>query len=484
MNFWKENLPVKLVGYFLGLSLLMTCGVAYLAEAFVAANWLKPTIGIIGGIITVFLAAGMYLLANTISRLTAQIREQDARQEEPQMTGTALREAHTHLEERVAERTAELTLLNRASNALISTLDQDQVLITMLEELRHLLDVVACSVWLVEEQTGDIVCHQNSGPQDEDVRGWRLTKGQGIIGWVVENGRSQLISDALSDPRHYTKLDQVLDLTTRSLITIPLVIQGRVIGALQALDSEPDRFDTSDLALMESLAATAAFAVENARLYSQARRDAELRAILLREVNHRVKNNLSAIIGILYAERRHTDLQEKIVYQSIMQDLISRVQGLSTVHNLLSQAEWAPISLDNLINQIIQATLRALPFDKQLRIEITPSSIRVTPDQANYLALVINELTTNTMKYALSHRDVAMLKVQISSEEDAQITLKFCDDGPGYPADVLHPVEPRYNVGLYLLQNIVYHSLNGKLILQNGLDDTGATATIQFEAGI
>ncbi|MCB9421536.1 MAG: GAF domain-containing protein [Ardenticatenaceae bacterium] len=425
------------------------------------------------------------LLARTFNQMTGQLRELYAQQEEKvaelQLAETALREAHDELEERVEERTAELTLLNRASNALISTLDQDQVFITVLEELRHLLDVVACSVWLVEEKTGDIVCHQNSGPQDEDVRGWRLAKGEGIIGWVVENGRSQLISDALTDPRHYTRLDKVLDLTTRSLITIPLVVQGRIIGALQALDSEPDRFNASDLALMESLAATAAFAIENARLYSLARHDAELRSILLREVNHRVKNNLSAIIGILYAERRHTDLQDKIVYQSIMQDLISRVQGLSTVHNLLSQAEWTPISLETLINQVIHAALRALPSDKQLHIEITPSVIRVTPDQANYLALVINELTTNAMKYTLSQRHGGILNVDISSE-NSFIILKFRDDGPGYPADVLLSEEPRYNVGLYLLQNIVQHSLNGKLILQNGPNGIGAAATIQFEA--
>ncbi len=495
-------------------------------EAFAAADRLTTTIALISIISAVVLTVGVYLLANqiaqpilaitetavqiahgdltqsapvttedeigllarTFNQMTAQLRDLYAGQEEKvaelQKAETALRQAHDELEERVEERTAELTLLNRASNALLSTLDQDKVLITVLEELRHLMDVVACSVWLVDEQTGDIVCHQNSGPQDEDVRGWRLAKGEGIIGWVVENGRSQLMSDALSDSRHYTKLDQALDLTTRSLITIPLVVQGRVIGALQALDSEPDRFDPSDLALMESLAATAAFAVENARLYSQARHDAELRAILLREVNHRVKNNLSAIIGILYAERRHTDLQDKNVYQSIMQDLISRVQGLSTVHNLLSQAEWTPVSLENLINQVIQAALRALPPAKHLRIEITPSTIRVTPDQANYLALVINELITNTMKYALSQRDEGLLKVQINTKADTLIVLKFCDDGPGFPVDVLHLEEPRYNVGLYLLQNIVQHSLNGKIILQNGPDGRGAIVTIQFETGM
>jgi two-component sensor histidine kinase/HAMP domain-containing protein len=493
------------------------------SEAFAAADRLTSTIALVSGVSAIVLTVGVYLLANqiaqpilaitetavqiangdlsqstpvttedevgllarTFNQMTNQLRELYAGLEEKvsqlQRAETALREARDELEDRVAERTAELTLLNRASNALISTLDQDQVFITVLEELRRLLNVIACSVWLVDEQTDEIICHQNSGPQDDDVRGWRVVKGQGIIGWVIDNGKSQLISDALIDPRHYNKLDQALNLTTRSLITIPLIVQGRVIGALQALDSEPGRFDQSDLALMESLAATAAFAIENARLYSQARQDVDSRAILLREVNHRVKNNLSAIIGILYAERRHTDLQDKPVYQSIMQDLISRVQGLSTAHNLLSQVEWSPLSLTNLVNQVMKAALRAMPPDKSLLTEITQSDINVSPDQANYLALVINELTTNTMKYTLTHRQTGHLSVHINGNQDSSITLKFCDDGPGYPQDVLNQENPRYNVGLYLLQNIVRYSLNGRMILENDPVTGGAVTYIQFE---
>ena len=70
-----------------------------------------------------------------------------------------------------------------------------------------------------------------------------------------------------------------------------------------------------------------------------------------------------------------------------MQDLITRVQGLSTVHTLLSAAEWAPLSLSELARQIIASALQILPPDQWVSIEVSPSAVRVTPQQANNLAL-------------------------------------------------------------------------------------------------
>ncbi len=509
-------------------------GVALLSEmsqteAFAAASRLATTISLVGIGSAVLLGVGVYLLAlqiarpilaitetavkvaagdlsqtapvtttdevgllaRTFNQMTAQLRILYIGLEEKvsalQEAETALRQAHDELELRVEERTAELTLLNRASQTLISTLDQDQVLNVVLEELRRLLNVAACSVWLVDEETDELVCRQSSGPQSGDIYGWRLAKGAGVAGWVVENGRSLLLDDAQEDPRHHIELDRSMNVKTRALLTIPLHVHGRVIGAIQAMDNEPARFNTSDQAVMESLAATSAFAIENAQLYSQARQDAAARATLLREVNHRVKNNLSAIIGLLYAERRHADLKDRPIYQEIMQDLISRVQGLATVHNLLSISQWEPISLTELANQIIHAALRVTPLNNRLTATIAPSPVCITPDQANYLALVINELTTNTVKYALPERGEGRIIVRITQLENI-VTLTYSDDGPGYPSDVLRAEEPRYNAGLHLLKNIVAHSLGGNFVLQNVPDGRnhkgGAMAIIQFVIGI
>jgi two-component sensor histidine kinase len=97
-------------------------------------------------------------------------------------------------------------------------------------------------------------------------------------------------------------------------------------------------------------------------------------------------------------------------------------------------------------------------------IEVPPSPIEVSPRQAANLALVINELATNTHKYALQDREGAHIAVRIHSE-DGGMVLEYRDDGPGYPEDVLRL--ERQGVGLYLLKQLVTGTLRGTLQLAN-----------------
>ncbi|MGD1991560.1 MAG: PAS domain S-box protein [Anaerolineae bacterium] len=382
------------------------------------------------------------------------------------------------IEKQLRKHTRELAMLNQASRVLASTLELDRVLATVLEEIRNLLGAVAASVWLIDRQTGELVCRQATGNQNDVVRGWRLAPGQGLAGQVIVSGRSLIVEDTQASNQYFEGVDDKTGLSLRSVLTVPLWTKDDVIGVLQVVDTAVGRFDSSDLALLEPLASTAAIAIENARLYKQAQRDAETKSVLLREVNHRVKNTLSSIVGLLYAEKRHASEEERAIYQPILTDLINRVQGLATVHRLLSQSEWKPLLLSELISEIIQSTLQTLPRDKHISVDVAQSKVRVTPEQARNLALVINELTTNTIKHALQDRNHARIAVRIALD-DPVITLKFRDDGPGYPAEVVRL--ERYDVGFNLIQKLVCGSMKGDLSLRS---ENGAVALIQFRAEV
>jgi two-component sensor histidine kinase len=197
--------------------------------------------------------------------------------------------------------------------------------------------------------------------------------------------------------------------------------------------------------------------------------------VLIDEINHRVKNNISTIIGLLYAEQRYAKAEAQAAYQSIIGDMVNRLHGLATVHSMLSASEWAPLRLNELASQIIRSSWQTLPHDRHLSVDVAPSPVMVTADQAHNLALVINELATNTIKHTMQ-RDTSQITVRIGLDGD-KILFEFRDDGPGYPEDVLHL--ERYSAGLDLVQNIVRKSLRGELSLHN---DRGAVTTIQITA--
>jgi PAS domain S-box-containing protein len=180
---------------------------------------------------------------------------------------------HKRVEEALQQRNRELTLFNRAAQAFISILELDQVLDTVLEEVRSLLNVTACSIWLSDPATGELVCQQATGPRSEIVRDWRLGMEAGIAGWVTRHGESLIVPDTRLDERYYKSVDQQTGLSLRSILCVPLRAKKQVIGVLEVVDTEVNRFTSTDLALVEPLAASAAIAIENARLYEAVRQE-------------------------------------------------------------------------------------------------------------------------------------------------------------------------------------------------------------------
>jgi len=252
----------------------------------------------------------------------------------------------------------------------------------------------------------------------------------------------------------------------------------------------PGFFTADHIEIAGEVGVSLAIAIHQACLYEQAQQDARIKTELLREVNHRVKNNLMTISGLFLAEKRYASVEEQASVAAVMTRLNQRLQGLAKVHSILSASEWAPVLLSDLANQIIYLALNSmLTDDQQVRVVVAQSAIKVSPRQANNLALIVNELATNTAKYALRPGDgpePARITVSLALAGD-MIWLEYRDNGPGYPAEVLSLL--RYDtardrssskaisyVGLYLLHRIAT-TLRGQFTLTN---DNGAVTTIHF----
>jgi PAS domain S-box-containing protein len=256
-------------------------------------------------------------------------------------------------EETMQRRNRELALFNRTSQVFGSTLDLDRVLASVLEEVCHLLDVTAGSVWLTDQETNELVCRQATGSQSENVHGWRLAPGVGIAGWTVRLGESQIISDAQADERHFRAVDEKTGIVVRSILSVPLRVKGDVIGALQVVDTDADRFSPTDVALVEPLAASASIAIENARLHQRLQAHANQLEQWVQERTFELQAqyaHLDAILnsttdGIVVADRvgnivRANPVAQKWLTQTLLPEDTERLR--EAVRDLAQRANGQP----------------------------------------------------------------------------------------------------------------------------------------------
>ncbi len=181
-----------------------------------------------------------------------------------------------HTEHVLQQRNRELTLLDRASKVITSSLDLDQILVLVLAELYQQMQVVGM-FWLTDLESGELVCRHASGPFKENFQNKHLLPGQGIVGWVVTHGESLIIPNTTLDPRYYDGIYKQTGLAYLSVLSVPLRLKQVVFGVLQVLDPQEGRFETVDITIVESLAATAAIAIENARLFESLQSELKIR---------------------------------------------------------------------------------------------------------------------------------------------------------------------------------------------------------------
>jgi HD-GYP domain-containing protein (c-di-GMP phosphodiesterase class II) len=161
-------------------------------------------------------------------------------------------------------------LLDQISRHMQQTLDSQVLIPLVLEEVNKAIEAEAQSLWLLNEETHLIVCHYATGPGGEAIKKVNVPVGKGIVGASIERQEAIIINDIQKDARFFRAADNQTGFVTRSLICVPMVRQGKAIGAIQAMNKRGGTlFTQDDLELLRSIADSAALAIENARLYAE-----------------------------------------------------------------------------------------------------------------------------------------------------------------------------------------------------------------------
>ncbi|MBI5195764.1 MAG: HD domain-containing protein [Nitrospirae bacterium] len=162
------------------------------------------------------------------------------------------------------------TFIN-VSSLINSTLDTREIRERTITALTTLLNAEAGSLLLIDDETGELFFEVATGEKGMKLKRFRLKTGEGIAGWVVQNGEPVIVNDAVSDPRFSQKADLHSGFITKSIICMPVKSKEKIIGVLQGINKNKGIFTADDLELIKSIADQVAIAIENARLYIELR---------------------------------------------------------------------------------------------------------------------------------------------------------------------------------------------------------------------
>lgn len=195
---------------------------------------------------------------------------------------------------------------------------------------------------------------------------------------------------------------------------------------------------------------------------------------LLREIHHRVKNNLQVISSLLNMQSHYLDDPRMV---SAITEGQNRVKAMALIHQKLYQTEQlSEIDFQEYAEQLLAHLSSALsPPGKKISNSVTGTAIKLDIDTAIPLGLILNELITNAYKYAFEGVSEGTLKVELQRDETALYHLRISDSGRGLPADFS---ESKLNsLGLKLVRMLI-EQLEGSLTISN---EPGASFYIRFK---
>ena len=209
------------------------------------------------------------------------------------------------------------------------------------------------------------------------------------------------------------------------------------------------------------------------------RADAELRGALkeketlLKEIHHRVKNNLQIISSLLSMQ---SDSSADAGARELLRESIHRVRSMALIHERLYQSEsLARIDFGDYARSLATFLFRSYRLGSAVQLTVEAETTELSVETAVPLGLVLNELVTNALKHALAAGGAGELRVSVRPEPDGRFSLTVADTGPGLPADF--DLDAATTMGMTLVRALA-NQLKADLTVESG---EGARFRVEFE---
>ena len=329
------------------------------------------------------------------------------------------------------------------SRTLNSTLDLPALLELIIGAAQKLTGTEASSILLTDPKTGELYFEAATGTKSEAVKRVVVPR-ESLAGWVAREGRAQVINDVSQDPRFSPSTDRESGFKTRALIALPLQVKGRTIGVLEVvnrIDYSP--FDDEDVHVLTSLAAHAAVAITNARLFQQ--------SDLISEMVHELRTPLTSIVAYsellmrddLKPEQLHSFVTTINQEASRLTSMINDFLDLARLQSGRIRMARQPVDMGELVHECC-AVMKPQADQKDVRLEVElAGDLPVLQGDRNRLKQVLMNLLSNAIKY---NKPEGHVSAEVR-DADGCIQLTIADTGRGIPEqDLPHIFDKFYRV--------------------------------------
>ena len=345
----------------------------------------------------------------------------------------------------------DLRTLAQVSEAITSPQYLDDILTVVTGLAAGTVGAVACSIYLLESGGDDLdqptaqpAFAAPAGTMQADI----TPRDYGVLAEVVHTGR----------PHHATRQD---DGAAYPVLAVPLSVQERTIGVLVCLGPPGHAFNESQETLLTTLANQTALAIENARLVTS--------AAVVREMHHRIKNNLQTVAMLMQLQLPEADRLET---RQVLLTNIHRIRSIAAVHEILSEQGFRLVNVKRVLERIAQTTMIGLARPNQkVEIAVRGNNLQLPSREATALTVVVNELVQNSLEHAFVGRASGRIDISLARTPDALMVI-VRDTGIGLP-DTIAP-----NLGLEIAEALVAGDLHGEL--QFNRPETGTEIIIRL----
>ncbi len=216
--------------------------------------------------------------------------------------------------------------------------------------------------------------------------------------------------------------------------------------------------------------------VDRKLMENQIKSSLKEKEILLREIHHRVKNNLQTIISLIRLQ--YSQIYDKTAIE-ILKESENRIHTMALIHEKLYTTDnFANINFGHYIKILASELIRSYEVNTaNLVLDIEAENLTLGIDTAIPCGLILNELLSNSLKYAFPQRNNCQIKIIFKAEPNNRYQLSVFDNGIGISKDLkLDEIE---SLGLNLVKNWVNHELQGTVTLDR---DQGTRFSINFKA--